>query len=72
MEEADEIVTSVQGIFEQVQTEFVAAASTMESGRWTGLDMDGRSRISKSCREEVGRSDAVLFRITSIFLGQRK
>ena len=54
MEEADEIVTSVQGIFEQVQTEFVAAASTMEHGRWTGLDMDGRSRISRSCREEVG------------------
>lgn len=63
MEEADDIATSVQSIFELVQVEFAQAAATMDPGKWTGLDADARARLTKHCREEVNKLRDVFLRV---------
>ncbi len=60
MEEADDIMLSVQTIFETVQADFERAAAAMKEGlpagvpvRWTGLEGADRTEMSRRLREEV-------------------
>jgi len=60
MDEASEIVEAVQVIFDVVSREFIAAAPSMEAGRWTGLDADARARLAQESHKQVERL-ALLF-----------
>ena len=53
------MLIAVQELFEVVQSELLAAAASMEGGKWSGLDPDARGRIGRKTREEVNRLRAV-------------
>jgi isopropylmalate/homocitrate/citramalate synthase len=63
MEEANEIVETVQNIFDIVSREFNAAVPGMTAGQWIGLDADARARLALQSRKQVDRLKAVFDRV---------
>ena len=62
-DDGNEIVETVQNIFEIVTREFSAAAAGMQPGRWVGLDADGRARLAGESRAQMDRLKAIFDRV---------